>query len=49
LFEATHKNSVADNVGNHPNAYFSSARQYHKDSTAQNAKKSEEVKKNDVP
>lgn len=26
LFETTHKNSIADNVGNHPNAYFTSSR-----------------------
>ena len=32
LFEATHKNSIAENVGNHPNAYFTSSRQVYKDS-----------------
>jgi len=32
LFETTHKNSIAENVGNHPNAYFSSSRQVAKDS-----------------
>ena len=32
LFESTHKGSVADNVGNHPNAYLTSSRQYAKDS-----------------
>ena len=31
LFESTHKGCVADNVGNHPNAYFTSSRQYTKD------------------
>jgi DNA primase large subunit len=25
LFEATNKNGIADNVGNHPNAYFKSS------------------------
>jgi len=26
LFEFSHKGAVAENVGNHPNAYFSSSR-----------------------
>jgi len=28
LFEATHKNGVSENVGNHPNAYFNSSHEY---------------------
>ena len=31
LFEAVHPNGVTDNVGNHPNAFFSSSFQYFKD------------------
>ena len=31
LFEMTHKGSIAENVGNHPNAYFNSSLQYKKD------------------
>eukprot|EP00347_Sterkiella_histriomuscorum_P019413 403341719 len=31
LFEASHPNGVADNVGNHPNAFFSSSVQYQND------------------
>ena len=30
LFESTHKNGVAENVGNHPNSFFSSAVAYEK-------------------
>lgn len=37
LFEATHKGAVAENVGNHPNAYFSSSRQYTKDTDKKKA------------
>jgi len=37
LFEATHKGAVAENVGNHPNAYFSSSRQYMKDTDKKKA------------
>lgn len=33
LFEGTHKNAIADNVGNHPNAYFTSSRQQAKDAS----------------
>ena len=31
LFEASHKGSVAENVGNHPNAFFNSSLAYHKE------------------
>ena len=30
LFEFTHKNGVSDNVGNHPNGYFTSSIEYFK-------------------
>jgi len=30
LFESTHKNGVAENVGNHPNSFFTSAVAYEK-------------------
>ena len=30
LFESTYKNGVAENVGNHPNSFFSSAVAYEK-------------------
>lgn len=30
LFESTHKNGVAENVGNHPNSFFTSALAYEK-------------------
>jgi len=41
LFESTHKNSIADNVGNHPNAYFTSSRQFAKDTAAVKDKQQE--------
>jgi len=31
LFESTHKHGVTENVGNHPNSYFTSSIQYQKD------------------
>lgn len=31
LYEMTHKGSIAENVGNHPNSYFNSSIQYKKD------------------
>ena len=37
LFEGTHKNGIAENVGNHPNAYFTSSRQYTKDTQKKSA------------
>ena len=36
LFEITHKGSIAENVGNHPNAYFNSSIQYKKDMEKKN-------------
>jgi len=39
LYELSHKNSVADNVGNHPNAYFNSSLLYKKEIDKKNAKK----------
>ena len=30
LFEGTHKHGVAENVGNHPNSYFTSSLQFKK-------------------
>lgn len=40
LFEASHYNGVSDNVGNHPNAFFNSSFQYHKE-VEKNKKKKE--------
>ena len=31
LYEISHKGSIAENVGNHPNSYFNSSIQYKKD------------------
>lgn len=31
LFELSHKNSVPENVGNHPNSFFNSSIQYKKE------------------
>ena len=31
LHEMTHKGSIAENVGNHPNSYFNASIQYKKD------------------
>jgi hypothetical protein len=31
LYEFSHKGSIAENVGNHPNSYFNSSIQYKKD------------------
>lgn len=36
LFEMTHKGSIAENVGNHPNAYLNSSLQYKKDMEKKN-------------
>ena len=40
LFEFANKNGVSENIGNHPNSFFSQAVQYQKD-----VKKAEEKKK----
>ena len=40
LFEKSHYNGVSDNVGNHPNAFFNSSFQYHKE-VEKNKKKKE--------
>jgi len=39
LFESTHKNAVAENVGNHPNSFFSSAVAFEKATIKANAQK----------
>jgi len=44
LYELSHKGSVAENVGNHPNSYLNSSLQYKKDLEKKN-KKPEEAKK----
>ena len=46
LFESTHKNGVAENVGNHPNSFFSSALAYEK-ATKKAEKKAEQKAAND--
>jgi len=38
LYEFSHKGGIADNVGNHPNSFFNSSVQYHKDMNAKNNK-----------
>ena len=36
LYELAHKNSIADNVGNHPNAFFNSSIAFQKESEQHN-------------
>jgi hypothetical protein len=38
LYELSHKNAIAENVGNHPNAFINSSLQYNKELEKKNKK-----------
>ena len=49
LFEATNKNGIADNVGNHPNAYFKSSHQTLRDLKKKTDAAKPQEKKEEAP
>ena len=44
LFELSHPHAIADNVGNHPNAFFQSSLQYQKDMQKSEQRKTSAMK-----